>query len=55
MKADTKIALTTVIWLPAFVLGVVVGLLFYGFMGGFGVYQLLDGWFDESNKRPDEI
>lgn len=48
MKNDTKISCGLILWLPAFLLGIISGLVTYGFMSGFEIYKEMDIWFDNS-------
>ena len=48
MKSDTKISLTIILWLPAFIIGTITGLIIYGFINGFDIYQEINEWFNQS-------
>ncbi len=48
MKADTKISLVFILLLPSFIIGMVIGILAWGFMAGFAFFREIDSWFEKS-------
>ena len=51
MKANTKLALSAIIWIPVFFLGALCGLVWGPFRAGLGIAELFDIWFEQAEEE----
>ena len=58
-KEDWYILITMFLWLPSFIIGSILGVMWFGLRGGFSIYKSVGKWFDiseaKTKEKPDEV